>query len=206
MAVATTSGMAGPLPRGWLCSCALILFAHVKGDRVGRRITINTNSFGAIDAQVFGKGGTTVVALHGMYPAAVVVAEWDRVAATLGEHPGYRVVLPNLHSNKRTAPLSLSSDEETEQLCTELLTSVSPHTPVVLIGKSWGGGVAARCASTLPSRVRRLVLVAPALANETTARQLTMPTLLLWAKDDAIVPYSRSQARAVGADGVTPVF
>ena len=187
--------MVGATARTWLSACGIfsvLAFAHAEVDRAGTQFSIST-SFGVVGARVIGTGETTVVALHGMSQAPAVIGEWDRVAAALGERPGYRVVLPNLHSNRRTSPRSISSDEEIEQLCRELLQSVSPRSPVILMGKSWGGGVAARCASVLPGRVRSLVLVAPAVADETTARLLTMPTLLLWAKDDGIVPYAKSQ-------------
>lgn len=59
---------------------------------------------------------------------------------------------------------------------------------VVLAGHSWGGGAAARFAVAHPDLVQKLILVSPDVEGS-VARQLTVPTLLIWARDDAINPF-----------------
>ena len=79
----------------------------------------------------------------------------------------------------------------------------SPSRPVALLGKSWGGALAARYAAAHPHRVSRLVLVAPAQSNATVAAGLAMPTLLLWARDDAMVRVHHADAYAKHAPKLT---
>ena len=63
--------------------------------------------------------------------------------------------------------------------------------------------LAARYAAAHPDRVSRLVLVAPAQSNATVAAGLTMPTLLLWARDDAMVRVHHADAYAKHAPKLT---
>ncbi|CAK9021848.1 Hypothetical protein (Fragment) [Durusdinium trenchii] len=58
------------------------------------------------------------------------------------------------------------------------------------MGKSYGGAVAAAFASKHPQLVQKLVLACPAQAKPMVAQELTMPVLLLWAKDDWITWFS----------------
>ena len=47
----------------------------------------------------------------------------------------------------------LSTLEAADKLCAEIMDSVSPSAAIVLMGKSWGGAVAARVAARFPERV-----------------------------------------------------
>ena len=59
----------------------------------------------------------------------------------------------------------------------------------VLMGKSWGGGVALNLALAHPARVSKLILTAPAFSGAMTGlRQLTQPVLMAWAEDDPVIP------------------
>jgi len=59
----------------------------------------------------------------------------------------------------------------------------------VLMGKSWGGGIAIATALAHPERVERLVLTAPAYRETGRLDQLRQPVLLAWAEDDPVIPY-----------------
>lgn len=58
----------------------------------------------------------------------------------------------------------------------------------VLLGKSWGGGVAVHAAIAYPQRIDKLVLTAPALRDTGKLSLLTQPVLLTWAEDDPVIP------------------
>ncbi|NCF66488.1 MAG: alpha/beta fold hydrolase [Chloroflexi bacterium] len=58
----------------------------------------------------------------------------------------------------------------------------------VLMGKSWGGGVAIKTALDYPERVSSLILTAPALRNFDQLSGLRQPVLLAWAEDDPVIP------------------
>ncbi len=58
----------------------------------------------------------------------------------------------------------------------------------VLLGKSWGGGVAVNAGVAYPDRIKKLVLTAPALRDLDQLPRLTQPVLLTWAEDDPVIP------------------
>lgn len=102
--------------------------------------------------------------------SSVVLREWDACAEACAK-AGFRVLLPNFHSNPRTAPgLVLGVGEE--DVMKILATAISAHSkePVILMGKSWGGAVAAKFAQRHSDMVRQLVLVCPALSSAAVAK------------------------------------
>ena len=62
----------------------------------------------------------------------------------------------------------------------------------VLMGKSWGGGVAIEAALQAPQRVSGLILTAPALRNFAQLHELQSPVLLAWAEDDPVIPIANA--------------
>ena len=102
---------------------AVLSFLLVVSASAPQRLGVSSSmatSFGTVDVQTFGNParGPVALALHGMSAAADVVAEWQRVATELGA-AGYSVCMPNLHSNPRTSPSTIS-DEEVTTLVLEL--------------------------------------------------------------------------------------
>lgn len=74
----------------------------------------------------------------------------------------------------------------------QLLDGLGVDTAVIM-GKSWGGGVALETALQYPDRVSKLILTAPARQNLEPLRELKQPVLLAWAKDDPVIPYDVAQ-------------
>ncbi len=75
----------------------------------------------------------------------------------------------------------------------QILDSLNSQTAVIM-GKSWGGGIALNAALQQPGRVSKLILTAPALQGGKEAlKQLTQPVLMAWAKDDKVIPYKYAQ-------------
>eukprot|EP00808_Paulinella_micropora_P007618 g2291.t1 len=69
-----------------------------------RAIWFFDSHLGSIEVQVFGpSAGPLVLALHGLNPAGPIRYEWDNTAYQVSQQ-GYRVIIPQLHSNPRTAP------------------------------------------------------------------------------------------------------
>jgi pimeloyl-ACP methyl ester carboxylesterase len=58
----------------------------------------------------------------------------------------------------------------------------------VLMGKSWGGGVAIQTALDHADRVAGLILTAPAYLQFDRLGDIRQPVLLAWAKDDPVIP------------------
>ncbi len=69
----------------------------------------------------------------------------------------------------------------------DILNGLQKET-AVLMGKSWGGGVAIKTALEYPERIRSLILTAPALRNFDQLHQLQPPVLMAWAEDDPVIP------------------
>ena len=63
----------------------------------------------------------------------------------------------------------------------------------VLMGKSWGGGVAINTALAYPHRINSLILTAPALQNFDQLDTLHKPILLAWAEDDPVIPIANAE-------------
>jgi pimeloyl-ACP methyl ester carboxylesterase len=59
----------------------------------------------------------------------------------------------------------------------------------VLLGKSWGGGIALEAALQYPERISHLILTAPARRNFDPLAELSQPVLMAWAEDDDVIPY-----------------
>jgi pimeloyl-ACP methyl ester carboxylesterase len=69
-------------------------------------------------------------------------------------------------------------------------------TKFVLVGRSYGGTVVCKLAKNLsPAQIKGLILIAPA-ASRDVVNELpkdAYPVLLVWARDDPILPFSHSE-------------
>jgi len=98
---------------------------------------------GGVDALEFGsRGAPLVVALQGKSANPDVIAEWVPAARLLAG-AGWRVVVPNLHSNELTKPGAVASKDVT-QVVRDIIRSEHNcgASCAVVMGKSWGGGEA----------------------------------------------------------------
>ena len=75
------------------------------------------------------------------------------------------------------------------QVVIDILNGLQKET-AVLMGKSWGGGVAVKTAVTHPIASASLVLTAPALREFDQLQAITQPVLLTWAEDDPVIPFA----------------
>ena len=98
---------------------------------------------GGVDALEFGsRGAPLVVALQGKSANPDVIAEWVPAARLLAG-AGWRVVVPNLHSNELTKPGAVASKDVTQVVRDIILSEHNCGAScAVVMGKSWGGGEA----------------------------------------------------------------
>ena len=149
---------------------------------------------GDVAVEVHNPGSADLaVCIHGMNSA--LANEWgDIVAAPLAQL-GYRVLVPNLHSNPRTKPGTISRED-----FSRVALALAGGSPAMWLGKSWGGANVAAFAADHPKNVERLVLDAPALSISDISQigsRLNMaraPLLLLWAEDDSVIPFNHATA------------
>jgi pimeloyl-ACP methyl ester carboxylesterase len=105
--------------------------------------------------------------------------------------PTLRVFLPNLHSNQATRP-GVVQQSDVQQIVLAIYQRCGASSAVIM-GKSWGGGMAVEFVATHASIVNALVLVAPALSDLTLlGRLITVPTTLFWARDDTVKEFALS--------------
>ena len=161
----------------------------------------------AEDAERAGDDGLRGMALllHGA--AKGTESEWAPFGPRLAAM-GMRVAMPVWHSAEE-AP-SRRPDAEMRASVQLVLEQLQPAGIgfAVVMGKSWGGRLAASFAAAYPQLVSRLVLCAPAgMTGGAGARDLAklghqgeggVPVLLAWAEDDA-VGARRREPRAAGS-------
>jgi lipase len=157
----------------------MVPFEPVRGDtRFGRAALSQAGSvlhhhrFGAEP----GSGGPVVVALHGVRGHG---GRWRRLAER--HMTGLRVVAFDLRGSGRSTWLPPWHLEQHVADVVDTMDELSLST-VDLMGHSFGGTIALTVATMAPDRVRRLVLLDPALDLEPeyvlrrATRELTMPT------------------------------
>jgi pimeloyl-ACP methyl ester carboxylesterase len=106
---------------------------------------------------------------------------------------GFRVVsvdMPGWGKSQLRHGAGLSRTDAVETV-RQILDELGVET-AVLLGKSWGGGVALETAVMHPARVSKLILSAPAYSGRARLTSLRQPVLLAWAEDDEVIPLSQA--------------
>jgi pimeloyl-ACP methyl ester carboxylesterase len=117
---------------------------------------------------------------------------WEPLMAPLAD-AGFCVVsvdMPGWGDSPALDNLPLGSSRAV-QVVVDILDGLQKE-KAVLMGKSWGGGVAVKTAVSYPERIGKLVLTAPALRNFDQLSQINQPVLLTWAEDDPVIPVAMS--------------
>lgn len=134
--------------------------------------------------------GPVVLGLHG-YGSHHTWETWRLMLDPLAQ-AGYFVVLVDMPG----WGMSEGWDDEKPLDGREAMLAILDALDVeqaILLGKSWGGGIALEVASEHPDRVTALLLTAPAFLGHTAVlERLTKPALIAWAKDDPTIPVSRA--------------
>ncbi|MEM9909591.1 MAG: alpha/beta hydrolase [Pseudomonadota bacterium] len=103
--------------------------------------------------------GPVAVCIHGLTTPSFV---WEAFAPEL-VRKGYRVLLYDLYGRGCSDyPDGLQSGAYFADQLDELLNNLKTTEPVLVLGYSMGGAIAATFAAKHPDRVRKLVLIAPA--------------------------------------------
>jgi len=149
------------------------------------------------------------VFVHGKNPAPGTIWEWSFLLEPLRERKVAQVYA-NLHSCERTNPRFSVPEAVVAALDAVIAWTLArcdggASTPVVLYGKSWGGAQAIELAAKLcvpddtiscGAKLAGLCLACPA-SPEACAEKVQaipkVPTLLTWAKDDPVIPFTQSE-------------
>ena len=91
--------------------------------------------------------------------------------------------------------------ERAVQVVIDIMDGLQKET-AVLMGKSWGGGVALSTALTFPQRISKLILTAPAFRQPQRLPELQQPVLLAWAEDDPVIPIDVADAFATAVPNI----
>ncbi len=147
-----------------------------------------TTEYGKVFGMADGpENGRLILAMHG-YSQRNGWHTWEPMMAPLAG-AGFRVIsvdMPGWGQSVPTQGQVSGADAVTAVL--QILDRLDVET-AVLMGKSWGGGVAVETAVTHPHRITHLILTAPAVRNTDMLARLTQPVLLAWAEDDPVIPY-----------------
>jgi pimeloyl-ACP methyl ester carboxylesterase len=152
---------------------------------------------GKVEIRVVGEnipGRVPIICIPGI--SAALKDEWTNVVEPLSQH-GYVAAIIHFHSNPKTAPALLAGGiqpRDVSKIVNEAVLANFFNTDrAVIMGKSWGGYMAAMHATSHPAKVVKLVLLAPAFSTADRAialHKVGVPTFLGWAKDDSSVWYS----------------
>ncbi len=142
--------------------------------------------------------GPVAVCVHGLTTPSFV---WDRIAETLGQM-GYRVLVYDLYGRGYSdRPRGAQDVDFFCRQLSDLLADQNVESDITLLGYSMGGMIAPGFAAAHPSRVRQLVLLAPAGVGHDLgpASRLIARTGLIgsWAM---LSVYGRSMRRALEAE------
>jgi len=142
------------------------------------------------------------VLIHGMNPSQEIRFEWGFLSEALRTRKT-AAIFPDLHSCERTTPGKGSAEDVASAL--EAIVSWarlqagdsedSTGCPLLVYGKSWGGGRALELCGRQGDAVAGLCLACPAIdvANSgDIIASLSAPVLLVWAQDDNVIPFSTS--------------
>lgn len=147
--------------------------------------------FGRIYARTAGeKSDPLILGLHG-WSQRNGWHTWQPLMEPLAA-AGYHIVSLDMPGWGQTPPLHLDrplGHDEAKQVILASLASLDPHRPAILMGKSWGGGLAIEVALEHPARIGALLLTAPAFMDFDRLVALRPPVLLAWAEDDPVIPF-----------------
>jgi pimeloyl-ACP methyl ester carboxylesterase len=114
---------------------------------------------------------------------------WQPLMEPLAE-TGYYVVsldMPGWGRSEAWNGGSLSVDDGVRVVLT-VIDSLTAES-AILMGKSWGGGIALGAALEHAQKVDKLILTAPAFREVDRLDALSQPVILAWAEDDPVIPY-----------------
>ncbi|MCA9933935.1 MAG: alpha/beta fold hydrolase [Ardenticatenaceae bacterium] len=114
---------------------------------------------------------------------------WEPLMQPLANAGFYVVSVDMPGWGQSTAPKGQVKGSDAMSTVLQMMDKLGVET-AVLLGKSWGGGVAINLTLSHPQRIGKLALTAPAFHDVERLAQLTQPVLLAWAEDDPVIPYS----------------
>lgn len=145
------------------------------------------------NGQIYGRsagepGNLLILGLHG-WSQRNGWHTWQPLLKSLGD-AGYYAVgvdLPGWGKSKswHNGP---ASTEGAKSAVLDILDALG-YDVAILMGKSWGGGIAIHLALAEPQRTVKLILTAPAFGNLDRLSELRQPTLLAWSEDDPVIPF-----------------
>lgn len=136
-----------------------------------------------------------VICFHGMPPSRGVLEEWGNIAQRCGLLGlGVTLAVPNMQMS------SALQDEDFERVIQSILERCGA-TECCLLGKGWGGPHVINYALRHPNRVCGLVLASPTAPAPEMTKELDMPALLLWARDDDVIGFEDAEEYLEALDG-----
>jgi pimeloyl-ACP methyl ester carboxylesterase len=144
-------------------------------------------AYGKLFGKTMGENGRPLVlGIHG-YSQRKGWQTWQPLMVPLAEAGYWMVSLDMLGWGQSVAERPLDNDDHVAVIVA-VLDELGVET-AVLLGKSWGGGIALECALQNPGRISHLILTAPARRNIDPLAELQQPVLMAWSEDDDVIPY-----------------
>lgn len=143
----------------------------------------------AADLHVTSQGrGQPVLMLHGA-GLTLSGAVWRQTASRLARNFAVSA-LDWPDRGWSTRKLQPFPEMDYDELAIEVMDHLDPDRPWIVIGQSFGGGMALKIAAKHPARVRRLVVVAPPLPERLgiDPSAILAPAAIIWGDQDDVIP------------------
>jgi pimeloyl-ACP methyl ester carboxylesterase len=136
--------------------------------------------------------GTLVLGLHG-WSQRNGWHTWEPLLAPLGAAGFYAVAvdMPGWGWSTAFGDGPITKGQAMKSVL-EIIAALGKET-AVLMGKSWGGGIALNIALSHPGSVTKLILTAPAFRRIDQLANVQQPVLLAWAQDDPVIPFEMAE-------------
>ena len=158
-----------------------------------REVNISTQ-YGKVYGQAAGAAGESLVlGVHG-WSKRNGWHTWAPLLQPLGQ-AGFHAVsvdMPGWGNSPAWSAAQMDADTGVKALW-EIITRLNSER-ASLMGKSWGGGIALEFALRHPNMVSSLILSAPAYRDFDRLKRLKQTVLLVWSKDDPVIPYRYSSS------------
>jgi pimeloyl-ACP methyl ester carboxylesterase len=154
-----------------------------------------TTPSGKIHAQIAGQGNA-ILLIHGYSPQFNSWRTWQKNIDALAER--HRVYALDLLGYGESDKPATAPDASREAKALIELLQVEKIARTILIGLSWGGGIAQKIAAESPELVAKLVLVDSA-SDSASLREVSkrkIPTLITWDEDDTVIPVEHAHTLA----------
>eukprot|EP01118_Nematostelium_gracile_P013242 TRINITY_DN4979_c0_g1_i1.p1 TRINITY_DN4979_c0_g1~~TRINITY_DN4979_c0_g1_i1.p1 ORF type:complete len:246 (-),score=53.61 TRINITY_DN4979_c0_g1_i1:33-770(-) len=183
----------------------LLLFVFESYASKGSALLSNGRSMHYLTNNLPSNHQTSILLIHGGDRKVQNSKVWSMHESWLDRSAQYFAVdlLGHGNSTIQNEKPSYSVQEQADSLSQLIKQKIAPENNLIILGRSYGGRVGLELASLIKKesvhpKLNGLVFIAPsiddAMLKNVDSSILKLPSLFIWAEDDPIVPFQRSNS------------